>query len=333
MKLDIRTTLAEPRRQTYAHLARRFGEDRVATRYEEAVMDLQPTANFHYRPLAEPERELFDVRRTGVVMSDWYKLLDPRQLYYATYTISRAAMEAANARSFELAEKQGMFAELTAAARAQVVTGILPMRHFEWGANLVNWSICDRGYGAAVTSAAAFVAMDRLGLAQVISKIGLAIDDQTGTSLADGKKAWLEAPAWQGIRRATENVLVVEDWFEALVAQDLVLDGIVYRLVFEELRKAMKSSVGLVLVTEMPAELHADNARWVDAVIKVAAAESPENEAKIAGWFARWRERAVEAARPLASELFGKDGDAIVTRLASELSTRAAKIGIAEVAS
>ena len=333
MKLDIRTTLAEPRRQTYAHLARRFGEDRPATRYEEAVMDLQPTVNFHYRPMAEPEFELFDVRRTGVVMSDWYKLLDPRQLYYATYTISRAAMEAANARSFELGDKQGMFLELTAEARAQVVTGILPMRHYEWGANLINWSICDRGYGAAVTSAAAFVAMDRLGLAQVISKIGLAIDDQTGASLIEAKKGWLEAPAWQGIRRATESILVTKDWFETLVAQDLVLDGIVYRLVFEDLRKVMKRSVGIILVTEMPAEVYTDDARWVDATIRIAAAESSENKALISGWFATWRGRAVAAARPLAEHLLGHEADGVLARLVAELDMRAAKLGIAEVAS
>lgn len=333
MKLDIRTHVAEPRRQTYAHLARRFGEDRPATRYEEAVMDLQPTVNFHYRPAAEPELELFDARRTAVVMSDWYKLVDPRQLYYATYNISRAAIEAASARAFEFAEKQGMLGELPADARARVVSGILPMRHYLWGANLVNWSICDRGYGAAITSAAAFAAMDDLGVAQVVSKIGLALDEQTGSALVDAKKAWLEAPAWQGVRRLVEEILVCTDWFEALVALDLVLDGLVHRLVFDELRQSLKAHPGLLLVTEMPAEIRVDQARWVDAMVKTAAAESPENREKLAGWFASWRERAVAATLPLAAHVLGPAGEAAVARLASELSTRAGKLGIAEVAS
>ena len=126
---------------------------------------------------------------------------------------------------------------------------------------------------------------------------------------------------------------MTKDWFETLVAQDLVLDAIVYRLVFEDLRKALKSSVGIVLVTDMPAEVHADDARWVDAMVKIAAAESPSNKTLLSGWFASWRERGVAAARPLAEHLFGTDAEGVLARLVAELNTRAGKLGIVEVAS
>lgn len=337
MKLDIRTSGAEPQRQAYAHLTRRFGEDRAATRYEEAVYDLQSTANFHYRPVWEPHFELFDVKRTAIVLADWYVLLDPRQFYYATYNISRAALEGANAKAFEVAEKHGLLAELPGEARARVLDSLVPMRHYEWGANRVLWSICDRGYGTAVTSAAAFAAMDRLGMAQVITKVGLALDGQTGDSSVTAKKAWMAAPAWQGVRRLVEDSFVIDDWFEAFVAQNLAMDGIVQRLIFEDLRKALRPSggTGLVMVTDIVGDVYADQARWVDAVIKTAAAASPENGHKLAGWLKTWTARAVEAAGPLARQALGGGEGALETveRLSRELGARAARLGIAEATS
>jgi phenol hydroxylase P1 protein len=47
VNIDIKSNAEKPRRQTFAHIARRFGEDRPATRYEEAVLDVQADANFH----------------------------------------------------------------------------------------------------------------------------------------------------------------------------------------------------------------------------------------------------------------------------------------------
>ena len=335
MKLDIRTSAAEPRRQAYAYLTRRFGEDRAATRYEEAVYDLQSTANFHYRPVWQPEFELYDVKRTAIVLADWYVLLDPRQFYYATYNISRAGLEAANGKAFEFAEKQGMLAELQADARARVLDSMLPMRHYEWGANRILWSICDRGYGTAVTSAAAFAAMDRLGMAQVITKVGLALDGQTGDSVATAKRAWMGAAEWQGVRRLVEDSFVIDDWFEAFVAQNLAMDGIIHRLVFEELRKSIRKAggTGLVMVTDILSDVYVDQAKWVDAVVKTTAAASSENAANLAGWLKTWTARAVEACTPLAKHALGAEAGEAVERLTRELTARAAKLGIAEVQS
>ena len=332
MKLDIRTSATEPRRQTYAYLARRFGEDRPATRYEEAVYDLQSTENFHYRPEWEPEFELWDKARTAIVLQDWYVLLDPRQFYYATYNISRTSLEVANGKAFDFAEKQGLLEELTPEARKTVEQGILPMRHYEWGANRVLWSMCDRGYGSAVTSAAAFAAMDRLGCAQIITRLALALDGQTATSLEPAKKQWLEEPSWQGVRNAVEDTFVMKDWFESFVAQ-VALDGIVHRLVFDDLRAKLRKhgGTGLVMVTDFPAEIYADQARWIDAVLKIAAAESAANRDLLTKWAKAWTERAVTAAKPLASYLLADD--TAPEKLGRDLTARFAKLGIGEVKS
>lgn len=53
MTVEIRTQTVKPVRQTFGHLARRFG-DKPATRYQEATYDIQSEVNHHYKPLWDP---------------------------------------------------------------------------------------------------------------------------------------------------------------------------------------------------------------------------------------------------------------------------------------
>ena len=54
MEYELRQQVIEPRRKTFQNLVDRYG-DKPASRYLEASIDIQPTENFHYRPLWEPE--------------------------------------------------------------------------------------------------------------------------------------------------------------------------------------------------------------------------------------------------------------------------------------
>ena len=94
MSLEIKTATLEPVRQTFANIARRFGE-KPASRYQEATYDAQATTNFHYRPLWMPEKQLNDPSHTALTMQDWYALKDPRQFYYGAYVQNRAKMQEA----------------------------------------------------------------------------------------------------------------------------------------------------------------------------------------------------------------------------------------------
>ncbi|MGX1691306.1 MULTISPECIES: hypothetical protein [Brevundimonas] len=71
MNIDLKAEAITPRRHTFSHIARRFGVDKPASRYEEATFDVQPMVNFHYRPTYSPQFELYDARRTRIVMNDW----------------------------------------------------------------------------------------------------------------------------------------------------------------------------------------------------------------------------------------------------------------------
>lgn len=328
--VELKTLRVEPRRQTFGHIARRFGEDRAATRYEEGMLDVQPTDNFHYRPLWAPEYEIHDKRRSAIQMEDWYELRDPRQLYYATYNFSRNGMRQAVEHNFDFVEKRGLLDKIQPEWREKVENYLLPMRHVSWGANMNACQICDRGYGAAVTAPSMFAAGDHLGIAQTISQIGIDLGGGTGDALDRAKDKWMNADYWQGIRKMVEDTFVVEDWFELFVAQNLVINGILYPLVYEtfDAEGQNNRATSISTLTEFMTEWFVDDSKWVDAVIKRAAAESPENAKLLSGWFAAWRDRAAEAVAPLATYVLGDAGKAAVANAVSLVNGRAAKAGL-----
>jgi len=330
MQVDIKTTAIEPIRQTFSHVARRLGADKAASRYQEATFDLQPTTNFHYRPLWEPEREVYDVKRTQIVMQDWYALRDPRQFYYGAYTIARSRQQETMEKNIDFVDKRGLLRELPEALRNKHIFALVPLRHLEWGANTNNCYCTAYAWGTAVTQATMFHTMDRLGLAQYLSRIGLLLDGNTGDSLALGKTLWMEHPAWQGLRRLAERMMVTRDWFEVFVAQNLVLDGLLYPLVFHryETQVAKTQGPALSLLTEFMTQWFDESSRWVDAVIKVAASESPANAARLGAWASGWRAEFLEALTPYAGELFSDEADAHLEAVNTALCARIAKLGV-----
>lgn len=311
MTIQIKTLDMEPKRQTFGHVARRIGGGKPATRYQEATFDVQATENFHYRPLWEPQYWIYDLRKTAVVMDDWYKPLDPRQYYYAAYNISRANMNQAVERSFTFAEERALAGKMSAAARKQIETYLLPLRHLHWGANMNMAEITQRGYGTAVTAPAIFSAADHLGMAQVLSRIGLLIDGQTGVSLDMAKEVWIADPAWQGVRKLIEDSFVEHDWFKLFVIQTLAVNGVVLDLIYKGGDAGWTDAqITVAMLTGFMADWRADESRWSDVVIKTAAAESAENRALISQWAATWIAAAVDAARPLSAAFLADNGAA-----------------------
>lgn len=328
MQIDIRTDASvSPIRQTFAHIARRLGADKPATRYQEAMFDLQPVTSFHYRPLWQPQYELYDARRTRVVMQDWYALKDPRQFYYGTYVNARARQQDAMEKNLEFVEKRGLLGALPPATRELLTLGVVPLRHLEWAANMNNAAITAYGFGSAITQAAMYHTMDRLGIAQYLTRIGLLIGDKE--AVAQAKTAWMEDMTWQPLRHAAEDLLVRDDWFELHVAQNLVLDGLVYPLVYQQFDQARAAShPGFSLVTDFMSAWYGESARWVDATVKMAAQESAANAAVLGEFAFGWLERFTHALRPLAARLFEADADAALDQAVTALRQRLAGLGL-----
>jgi len=328
MQIDLRTVSITPLRQTYNHIAERLGADKPASRYIEGTMNVQPDVNFHYRPTWDPEHELFDPRRTRLVMKDWYALKDPRQFYYGAYTQARARMQEVAEADFEFVETRGLADRFDDAARRVALDFYVPLRHVAWGANMNGAYQCAYGYGTAITQPCLYAGMDQLGIAQYLTRLGLLLG--TPGELEAGKQAWLEAPAWQPLRRLVEDTWVMKDWFELYVAQNVVLDGVLFGLAYKEVDQALSERAGPVvsMLTRFQAEWAQDANKWVDAVMKVAAAESPENKALLSEWYAHWRARVQEALAPVAALGLGSDGAQALERALAAVDARMNKAGL-----
>jgi phenol hydroxylase P1 protein len=328
MQIDIRTDSVKPVRQTFANIARRLGADKPATRYQEAMYDLQPETSFHYRPLWQPEYELYDKRRTAVVMTDWYALKDPRQFYYGTWVNTRARQQESMERNLEFLEQRALLAALPPAAKDLLVTRAVVLRHAEWAANMNNASVTAYGYGSAITEATMFHTMDRLALAQYLTRIGLLIGGKPAVDAA--REAWLRDSAWQPVRHAVEDLLVCQDWFELFVAQNLVLDGLVYPLFYQKLdaQLALEHGPAYALATDFMRTWYAETTRWVDAVVKTAVQESAANAAVISRFAFAWLDRFEPGLAAVAQRLFGVDAGDVLAAVAAPLEKRMAGLGL-----
>ncbi|MEN9849096.1 MAG: hypothetical protein RL368_1836, partial [Pseudomonadota bacterium] len=268
MHIDLRTVSIKPLRQTFDNVATRLGTNKPASRYQEGTLDLQADVNFHYRPLWDSAHEIFDASRTAIKMRDWYSFKDPRQFYYGTYTLARARMQEKVEGDFELVEERGLLENYPAAAKKLALEVMLPLRHVEWGGNMNNSAICAYGYGTAITQPCIFQAMDHLGMAQYLTRIGLLLADET--ELDTAKTAWLQDAKWQELRRYVEDTLVVKDWFELFIAQNLVLDGLLYPFIYEQLDQVLAAQAGPVMsmLTRFQSEWFTETRKWVDASVK-----------------------------------------------------------------
>ena len=328
MQMDLRTVSITPLRHTFGHLARRMGADKPASRYLEGTMDLQPVENYHYRPTWDPAHDIFDPRHTAIHMKDWYALKDPRQFYYGAWTLARGRMQETTEADFSLVDELGLAASYPDAGRQRALTVLLPLRHVAWAANINNSYVSAYSYGIAISQAAMYATMDQLGVAQYLTRLGLAFNDLD--ALTDAKQAWLHGADWQPLRQYVEDLMVEKDWFELLIAHNFVLDGLLYPMIYGNFNDLLNAEYGPVfsMLTRFQREWHAENLKWVDAVTKAAAADNPDNQARLSGWVRQWRERAQGVLAPLATLAFADQADSILQEVVQQLDARAAKAGL-----
>ena len=328
MELNIASVEIEPKRHTFGHVARRLGEDRPASRYEEAMYDAQPTEHFHYRPQWEPEFEIYDKNRTKIKMNDWYDLLDPRKFHYMSYVSTRASQNAANEQSFDFVEKRGLVNFIKKENLEKVFDFLTPLRHYEYGANMNNLTMVDRVYGTAMMSACLFHAEDRIGIAQHISKIILLLSDNDIEKLDAGKEAWLNCPKWQGLRKAVEDSLVEKDPIRLFVKQNIVFDGFVVPLMINEFSKdlANKDEMVVPMLSEFITSWYEETVKWLDSVVKTMANESAENRDLLTQWIKEDIEIIKNSMETLVS--FSNNPKELISSVNSELIERLNKCGL-----
>lgn len=326
MSIEIKTNSVEPIRQTYGHIARRFG-DKPATRYQEASYDLEAKTNFHYRPQWDPKHELNDPNRTAIRMQDWYSVSDPRQFYYGAYVGNRAKMQEAAETSFGFCDKRNLLTRLPEETQKLLLRLLVPLRHVELGANMNNSKIAGDATATTVAQMHIYHAMDRLGIGQYLSRIALMIDDSTGAGLDESKGYWMNDELWQPMRKLVEDTLVVDDWFELTLVQNILMDGLLYPLVYDKMDQWLEGqgAEDVSMLTEFMRDWYKESLRWTNAMMKVVAGESDANCELLQQWINHWEPQAYEALKPLAQASAGVEA---LDEARAELATRLKKFGL-----
>ena len=263
MQFELRTQVIEPKRKTFTNLVERYG-DRPASRYEEGSIDIQCVENFHYKPLYTP-RDHFDVDYTAFRLTDPYSFTDPRQYYYAPYVQSRAAMGEAFAKSIDYVDSRGLMTRLPSGWEAVIGDVLIPLRHWEAGAELVHIEGSRWAWGTTIDQCCTFAAFDRIGNAQSISRIGIVYAEGHDAALIAAKDKWMKDASMQGLRRLIEELLIENDYGKSLLALDLT-DRLLIPLMFTHLEEqALTSGAGAYsLLAQHFAVWFSDHRRWVD---------------------------------------------------------------------
>jgi phenol hydroxylase P1 protein len=279
VQYELRTQVIEPKRKTFDNLVARYG-DRPASRYQEGSIDIQAKENFHFRPLWAPDKEIYDESFSVLRLTDPYSFLDPRQYYYAPYVTSRASMADAFSTTLDYLEERGMFERLPEAWTELFQTVVLPLRHYESAAQMVSCDTARFGFGTTITQCAAYAAFDRVGNAQLISRVGISLGGGSADLLDVAKNSWLQDDALQPLRRLVEELLVERDWGRTLVALD-VADLLLYPLLFTHLDEAaLNGGAGSYsLIAQHLSKWFKDQRRWLDALYRAWTTDPELGEA------------------------------------------------------
>lgn len=304
MQYELRYQVIEQKRQSYQNVIDRFG-DQPASRYLEATLDVEPRENFHYRPTWAQDRELYDERFSALRLTDPYAYTDPRQYYYTPYVTNRAALHDEFGKTLAYLEERELLARMPDAWRAILASVVVPLRHYESGAQLISVTGARFAYGTSLEQCCTFAAFDRIGNAQMLSRVGIALAVGTADVLTTAKQEWLDSDHLQLLRRLTEEIMIVEDWAEGLLAVDII-DSLVYPLLYTGLddRALLEGAGAYSLFAQHLNTWFKDQRKWLDALI-TAWREDPENgeanQAHLARIDETWRPRAQEAVDALSA--------------------------------
>ena len=268
MQFELRQQVIEPLRQTFTPLVKRYG-DRPATRYEEGSIGIQSTEQFHYRPLWDPQHDIYDADYSALKLTDPDAYTDPRQFYYTPYVINRAALHEAFGRNLTYVVDRDLLGKMPQAWQDLVAKTVLPLRYYESGAQLLNVEGGRFAYGTTVEQVFTYASFDRIGNAQILSRIGIALGENSDAVLATTKPAWMDDQGLQGLRRLIEELLVNPDWAVANVSLDLC-DRLLLPLLTTHLDEAalLGGAGAYSLLIQQLGVWWADQRKWFDPLIK-----------------------------------------------------------------
>jgi phenol/toluene 2-monooxygenase (NADH) P1/A1 len=323
VQYELRYRVIEAKRNTYQNIIDRLG-DQPASRYLEGTLDVQPRENFHYRPTWAPGRELYDPRFTALRLTDSYSFTDPRQYYYTPYVTQRSSLHDEFGKTLAYLQDRELLARLPETWHTMLTSVVVPLRHYESAAQLVSVAGARFADGTSIEQCCTFAAFDRIGNAQMLSRMGIELDSGHGGVLDAAKQNWLDAEHLQPLRRLAEEIMVTSDWAEGLLAADLV-DSLIYPLLYQGLDEAalLGGAGAYSLLAQHFTAWFADQRKWIDALTRTWAedpANGEDNRTTLARIVRTWQPRARGAVAALATAIDSHEPGVRATEVLADIA-------------
>ncbi|BBY63630.1 ferritin family protein [Mycolicibacterium helvum] len=245
---------------------------------------------------------------TAVASHDWYGFRDPNELIYVNWVAGVHDAEsdlAGHLERFAAALSSHAVSADWLGDGAASVLAVLPYTdraYFRVLSRAQRLALSD-----TVTLPLVFDAADKLRHVEHAAAHRAAIENTfTPTLFDDVGELWAHSGGWLPLRLAIEELLATDDWVEALLATNLVIEPLVGRWIREHYVRPIALTHGdnfaPAIIDVWSADLNRSRA-WTFALIDYLAADptyGPDNSDVIAGWAHRWEHLARAAATSLA---------------------------------
>ncbi len=248
------------------------------------------------------------VSRTGVgswrmdstlIKADWDTFRDPSGMYYRNYIVGQDSAERSLDAVFAVAKDADFVSAIPEAWRADLVTLVGAMSHAEWGTAMAHQHVQRFALSPTVACCSQLQVMDKLRSAErSLEWFDLIHPD--GEHLIS--EAWMNSPAMQPLRKLLEEILIVQDWGEVIVAVNVALLGVMQPFQREVFVRGGRANADFVTAA-LGAAFGKDGSRhaaWGDAFVKLCLVEEA-NATVISEWLDRYVPAAVAALESLAA--------------------------------
>ena len=262
------------------------GRTRPPSEYEELTVGL----HFGEEALVHSRVGTWTLESTRLRGVPWEDFRDPAQLHYRSWVALQDRAERELGATLDLAGAGGFVDGLDPAWRAEMAALVGGGAFAEWGVAMAMQYVERFCLSSAVAQAAQLQVCDELRHAQRALEWSDVLRGAPASGGGDddpARTAWMEHPALQPLRRATEMALTLTDWGEVIVAVNVCLEGLLQPFQRELWLSAARRQPDLA--TAMLAQhCWTDEDRhlgWTEAFLRFVVAADGANAAVLRGWY------------------------------------------------
>ena len=211
---------------------------RRATKYEDVTVDVQPDPNKYLTQgwiLGWANGDIgYDPNWTKIKSSDWHRFRDPNEEWEKTYYINNSNSVRQVQQSIENAKSENIFENWDKSWLDILARHVTAWSHVDQGLGMYVFMPAQRAAMSNMhNNAIAVNCMHKLRTAQDIILYNLELSEtfsEEEFNPTAHQEAWMEDPAWQGVRENIERIMNATDWAETTFASNIVFEPLVGEL-------------------------------------------------------------------------------------------------------